>query len=152
MPIRINANYRCGLRVTVPAASLLVLPPLPDTLDYRFVGRDLVLRDAEANLIVDYIVGAVPVGVPPATSRGERHGNHPPRRAPRPAGRARTAQTITLPNKDGSVRFAVMGDTGQGDARYKTAKMMDAVRAKFPFTFVVMVGDNIYGADTPPTT
>jgi len=61
-----------------------------------------------------------------------------------------TAQTITLPNKDGSVRFAVMGDTGRGDAgQYETAKMMEAVHAKFPFTFMVMVGDNIYGADTP---
>jgi hypothetical protein len=60
------------------------------------------------------------------------------------------AQTILLPNKEGSVRFLVMGDTGRGDAgQFETAKMMDAVHAKFPFTFVVMVGDNIYGADTP---
>jgi predicted phosphodiesterase len=60
------------------------------------------------------------------------------------------AQSVTLPNKDGSVRFAVMGDTGRGDAgQLETAKMMDTVHAKFPYTFVVMVGDNIYGADTP---
>jgi 3',5'-cyclic AMP phosphodiesterase CpdA len=60
------------------------------------------------------------------------------------------AQTIDLPNKDGSVRFLVMGDTGRGDAgQLETAKMMETVHAKFPYTFVVMVGDNIYGADTP---
>jgi len=60
------------------------------------------------------------------------------------------AQNVTLPNKDGSVRFLVMGDTGRGDAgQLETAKMMNAVHGKFPFTFVVMVGDNIYGADTP---
>ena len=60
------------------------------------------------------------------------------------------AQTIDLPNKDGSVRFAVMGDTGRGDAgQLEMAKMMEMVHAKFPFTFMVMVGDNIYGADTP---
>jgi predicted phosphodiesterase len=60
------------------------------------------------------------------------------------------AQTILLPNKEGSVRFAVMGDTGRGDSgQYEMARMMDAVHAKFPFTFVVMLGDNIYGADTP---
>ena len=61
-----------------------------------------------------------------------------------------TAQTITLPNKEGSVRFAVMGDTGRGDSgQIEMAKMMQAVHAKYPFTFMVMVGDNIYGADTP---
>jgi hypothetical protein len=60
------------------------------------------------------------------------------------------AQTITLPNKESSVRFMVIGDTGRGDrGQNETAQMMDAVHAKFPFTFVIMVGDNMYGADTP---
>jgi len=60
------------------------------------------------------------------------------------------AQTITLPMKDGSVRFAVMGDTGRGDSgQLEMARMMEAVHAKFPFTFMIMVGDNMYGADTP---
>jgi 3',5'-cyclic AMP phosphodiesterase CpdA len=60
------------------------------------------------------------------------------------------AQTITLPDKESSVRFAVMGDTGRGDTRQnEMARVMEAVHAKFPFTFVVMVGDNMYGADTP---
>jgi hypothetical protein len=59
--IRVNAAYPLRAPVsTVPASVLLVLPPLPETLDYRFVGRDLILRDAEANLIVDYILGAAP--------------------------------------------------------------------------------------------
>ena len=65
-------------------------------------------------------------------------------------GAAAHAQTITLPNKESSVRFAVMGDTGRGDTgQLETGRMMEAVHAKFPFTFVVMVGDNMYGADTP---
>jgi hypothetical protein len=62
VPIRINADYplRAPLS-TVPPSVLLVLPALPnDVLEYRFVGRDLILRDAEANLIVDYILGATP--------------------------------------------------------------------------------------------
>jgi 3',5'-cyclic AMP phosphodiesterase CpdA len=60
------------------------------------------------------------------------------------------AQTITLPNKESSVRFMVIGDTGRGDsAQRETGQMMDAVHATFPFTFVIMTGDNIYGADTP---
>jgi hypothetical protein len=59
--IRVNADYPLRAPVsTVPASVLLVLPPLPESLDYRFVGRNLLLRDVEANLIVDYILGAAP--------------------------------------------------------------------------------------------
>ena len=66
------------------------------------------------------------------------------------AGVSAGAQTITLPNKESSVRFAVMGDTGRGDTgQIEMGRMMEAVHGKFPFTFVVMVGDNMYGADTP---
>ena len=36
------------------------LPPLSDGIEYRFMGRDLILRDAHANLIVDFIHEAVP--------------------------------------------------------------------------------------------
>ena len=66
--IRVNADYPLRAPVsTVPASLLLVLPQLPpDVLEYRFVGRDLILIDTEANLIVDYILGAVPVVPPPA--------------------------------------------------------------------------------------
>lgn len=69
VPVRINGDYTVRAPVsTVPASVLLVLPPLPESLDYRFVGRDLILRDVEANLIVDYIVGAVPAAdIPPPT-------------------------------------------------------------------------------------
>jgi len=61
VPIRVNADYPLRAPVsTVPPSVLLVLPPLPDAVEYRFVGRDLILRDVEANLIVDYVVGAAP--------------------------------------------------------------------------------------------
>jgi hypothetical protein len=62
VPIRINADYPLKAPVsTVPPSVLMVLPPLPaEVLEYRFVGRDLILRDVEANLIVDYILGAAP--------------------------------------------------------------------------------------------
>jgi hypothetical protein len=45
---------------TVPAPVLLRMPQLPKELEYRFVGKSLVLRDTEANIIVDVIPGAVP--------------------------------------------------------------------------------------------
>ena len=45
---------------TMPPALLNVLPPLPQGLEYRIIGRDLVLRDVDASLIIDYIPVAVP--------------------------------------------------------------------------------------------
>src|SRR5688500_13297328 len=50
---------------------------------------------------------------------------------------------LALPVNDGSVRFAVIGDSGRGDqAQHEIARQMVAWRAKFPFDFVVMLGDN----------
>ena len=45
---------------TMPASLLKVLPPLPKELEYRILGRYLVLRDVDASLILDYIPAAVP--------------------------------------------------------------------------------------------
>jgi hypothetical protein len=57
---------------------------------------------------------------------------------------------LALPVRDGSVRFAVIGDSGRGDAaQHAVARQMLAWRAKFPFEFVLMLGDNIYGPHTP---
>ena len=57
-----------------------------------------------------------------------------------------SAQELRLPNKDGSIKFAVIGDTGTAStAQYDVGKQMVAFRAKFPFDFVIMVGDNLYG-------
>jgi hypothetical protein len=38
---------------TVPANVLSVLPELPPDIQYRFLGRHLVLHDTRANVIVD---------------------------------------------------------------------------------------------------
>lgn len=63
---------------------------------------------------------------------------------------AHVAATLTLPRKDGSVRFAVMGDTGRGQReQIEVAAQMAAFHCQFPFDFVIMLGDNIYGADGP---
>jgi hypothetical protein len=59
--VKVNAPYSDSAPLsTVPATLLLRLPELPKQLDYRFVGRYLILRDTEANLIIDYIPTAVP--------------------------------------------------------------------------------------------
>jgi len=45
-----------------------------------------------------------------------------------------------------SVRFAVIGDNGTGARpQYEVADQMVRARARFPFDFVLMLGDNIYG-------
>jgi hypothetical protein len=60
------------------------------------------------------------------------------------------AQNITLPNKEGSVKFAVVGDTGTGDSHQReVAKALADAHQKFPFTFALMAGDNMYGGDSP---
>lgn len=45
---------------TMPASVLKVLPPLPKELEYRILGRYLIIRDVDASLILDYIPAAVP--------------------------------------------------------------------------------------------
>src|SRR6188472_3428715 len=62
---------------------------------------------------------------------------------------AAAAQELRLPNADGSVKFAVLGDTGEPSAgQIAIAKQMVAWRAKFPFKFALMMGDNLYGAES----
>jgi predicted phosphodiesterase len=57
---------------------------------------------------------------------------------------------VPLPNKPDSLKFAVIGDNGNGDpAEYETARQMAAWHAKFDFPFVIMDGDNIYGSERP---
>ena len=52
---------------------------------------------------------------------------------------------LALPLRPGSIRFAVIGDSGRGDRpQHEVADQMVAWHAKFPFDFVVMLGDNIY--------
>jgi hypothetical protein len=60
------------------------------------------------------------------------------------------AQDLGLPLKPGSVRFAVIGDSGSGKReQYQIGQRMVEYRQKFPFEFVIMLGDNIYGKHTP---
>ena len=44
---------------TMPPKLLLLLPDLPKDLEYRFVGRHLILRDARANIVIDEIPFAI---------------------------------------------------------------------------------------------
>jgi hypothetical protein len=56
----------------------------------------------------------------------------------------------SLPLKKGSVRFAIIGDTGSGSAeQQEVADMMSRYRQTFDFEFVLMLGDNLYGGESP---
>jgi len=56
------------------------------------------------------------------------------------------AQDVALPVKSGSVRFAAIGDMGTGKpAQYEVAQRMLQSHETFPFTFVITLGDNLYG-------
>jgi predicted phosphodiesterase len=69
--------------------------------------------------------------------------------AARPVATAAPGETLPPVAQD-SVRFGVMGDTGTGErAQYETAEMMARSRSVFPFEFVIMVGDNMYGSERP---
>jgi predicted phosphodiesterase len=65
-------------------------------------------------------------------------------------GPAVQAQQLELPLRDGSVRFAVIGDAGTGERdQYAVADQIAAFHKKFPFTFAILLGDNLYGKERP---
>ena len=60
------------------------------------------------------------------------------------------AQDLRLPNKPGSLKLAVIGDSGQpGTGQAAIAKQMANWRARYPFELVLMTGDNLYGSERP---
>jgi hypothetical protein len=66
------------------------------------------------------------------------------------APQAAAAPEVELPNREGSLKFAVLGDFGTGGReQYELAEQMAKTRDRFPFEFVITVGDNLYGAQRP---
>jgi hypothetical protein len=58
-PLGVDEPFPWGAQNLMPPTVLRALPALPDELEYRFVGRDLVLIDIHANLVVDILDAAV---------------------------------------------------------------------------------------------
>jgi hypothetical protein len=122
----------------VPPRLMEMLPPLPKQLEYDFAGRALVLRDVDADLVVDFLPDVLPA-----------------QRAPAPAA-AQPAQVqggavspLPMPEIRGATLFALIGDSGSGDvAQEQVAQAMltyfDTARR---YRFVLMLGDNLYGDD-----
>ena len=61
VPLEVNAKYPAGLPYpTTPAAVLAVLPALPTGLQYRIIGKDLILLDQPADVVLDYVRNVIP--------------------------------------------------------------------------------------------
>ena len=63
---------------------------------------------------------------------------------------AQASTQVTPPREKDSVRFAIIGDTGTGtSSQYQVGEQLTTARQMFPFEFVIMLGDNIYGSERP---
>jgi len=60
------------------------------------------------------------------------------------------SESSVLPNKDDSLKFSVLGDFGTGERpQYQLAEQMAKLHDRFKYNLVVLVGDNLYGAERP---
>jgi hypothetical protein len=60
--VRVNQTYPTTLPLaTFPGNLLNVLPALPPELEYRIVGRDLILLDVKGNVVVDVMRNVFPI-------------------------------------------------------------------------------------------
>lgn len=59
--IGVNQPYPSTLPlVSVPPNLLAMLPMLPETLEYRLIDRHLLLRDRDANIVIDVLSNVLP--------------------------------------------------------------------------------------------
>jgi len=122
----------------VPPRLIEILPPLPRQLEYDFADRTLILRDVDADVVVDFLPNALPLQPPTAT---------PTTAAAQPE--PGTASPLPMPNIRGGVVFALMGDSGSGDQPQQAVAqaMLTYFNTARRFPFVLMLGDNLYDDD-----
>ena len=61
LQVRVNGPYPDSMPLsTMPPEILEALPKLPEPLEFRFVGRRLILYDRDARLVVDWVDRALP--------------------------------------------------------------------------------------------
>jgi hypothetical protein len=121
----------------VPPLLIDLLPALPKQLEYGFAGRTLILRDVDADVVVDYLPDTLPeqppIGVPTVP--------------PEPVNGA--TSPLPMPDIRGGTVFALMGDSGSGDMSQKAVaqSMLTYFTTARRFPFVLMLGDNLYDDD-----
>jgi ribosomal protein L12E/L44/L45/RPP1/RPP2 len=58
--LKVNATYPPDAPLpSTPPQVLMNLPKLPEQLEYRIVGKTLIIRDVDANIIVDFVPNAI---------------------------------------------------------------------------------------------
>lgn len=58
--LKVNATYPDDTPLpTTPPQVLMNLPKLPEQLEYRIVGKNLIIRDVEANIIIDFVPNVI---------------------------------------------------------------------------------------------
>jgi hypothetical protein len=123
----------------VPPTLLDALPQMPQQLEFAFSGRTLILRDVDADIVVDFMTQAFPE-LPLAGRKAVRS---------RLAVSDGASQFLALPDIPGSTVFALIGDSGSGDSSQRDVAnaMLRYYTNARRFTFVLMLGDNLYDDD-----
>jgi hypothetical protein len=121
----------------VPPLLVDMLPALPKQLEYGFAGRTLLLRDVDADVVVDYLPDTLPELPPQGV----------PTTAPQVVNGAKSP--LPMPEIRGGTVFALMGDSGSGDMPQKAVaqSMLTYFTTARRFPFVLMLGDNLYDDD-----
>ena len=122
----------------VPPRLMEILPPLPKQLEYDFVGRTIVVRDVDADVVIDFVPDALPELAPAAIPAAAAK--------PMPPG---ATSPLPMPDIRGGMVFALMGDNGSGDqAQQAVAQaMLTYFNTARRYPFVIMLGDNLYDDD-----
>jgi hypothetical protein len=133
-PVKINEHVGAP---RVPPLLVEMLPPLPKQLEYSFAGRTLIVRDVDADVVVDYLPETLPELPPPGVPTVE----------PAPVGGAKSP--LPMPSIRGGMVFALMGDSGSGDMPQQAVAqaMLTYFTTARRFPFVLMLGDNLYHDD-----
>src|SRR5439155_3666163 len=133
--LKVNGGFRAP---RVPPEILKALPILPAPLEYAFHDRTLILRDVDADLVVDVLPNAFPETPPQApVPQAESHSPHA------------TLPLFPMPDLSNAITFAAIGDSGSGDdAQREIAWLVFRYYTEARrFTFVLMLGDNLYDDD-----
>jgi hypothetical protein len=95
------------------------------------------------DLVQALLVVAALAGCAAQPTRGPVQVAASPNQPPAPPAAAETP----MPNRPDSLKFAILGDFGTASrGQLETAAEMARVQQRFPFEFVITVGDNLYGS------
>lgn len=102
------------------------------------------------NFLSGLILALLVVGLNANVSSQTRTGNGNGQQNAKGSPVANRGVSIVLPRKGSSVKFVLIGDTGTGtDKQQQLADLLLRSRQTFPYEFVLLVGDNLYGGEKP---